>query len=124
MLFNALMATINPGDEVVIPTPCWVSYIDIVRLGGGVPVFAECSLADGYKLKPAALDKAITPKTKWVLFNAPCNPTGAAYTREEIKALTDVLMKHKHVWLLTDDMYEHLLFDGLTFFTPAQVEPA
>ena len=123
VLFNALMATINPGDEVVIPTPCWVSYIDIVRLGGGVPVYAECKLEDGYKLKPAALDKAITPKTKWLLFNAPCNPTGAAYTREEIKALTAVLMKHEHVWLLTDDMYEHLLYDGMKFYTPVQVEP-
>jgi len=123
VLFNALMATINPGDEVVIPTPCWVSYIDIVRLGGGVPVFAECRLADGYKLQPADLDKAITPKTKWLIFNSPCNPTGAAYTKAELKALTDVLMKHPHVWLLTDDMYEKLIYDGLEFFSPAQVEP-
>ena len=124
VLFNALMATINPGDEVVIPTPCWVSYIDIVRLGDGKPVFAETRIEDGFKLTPAVLDKAITPKTKWVLFNAPCNPTGAAYTREELKALTDVLARHKHVWLLTDDMYEHLIFDGLKFFTPVQVEPS
>ena len=123
VLYNALVATINPGDEVVIPTPCWVSYIDIVGLGGGVPVYAECKLEDGYKLRPETLDRAITPKTKWLVFNAPCNPTGAAYSREEIKALTDVLMKHKHVWLLTDDMYEHLLYDGLTFHTPVQVEP-
>ncbi len=123
VLFNALMATINPGDEVVIPTPCWVSYIDIVRLGGGVPVFAECRLSDGYKLQPADLEKAITPKTKWLIFNSPCNPTGAAYTRAEVKALTDVLMKHPHVWLLTDDMYEKLIYDGLEFFSPAQVEP-
>ena len=123
VLFNALMATINPGDEVVIPTPCWVSYIDIVRLGGGVPVYAECSLENGYKLTPAALEKAITPKTKWLIFNSPCNPTGAAYTKAELKALTDVLMKHSHVWLLTDDMYEKLLYDGLEFFTPAQLEP-
>ena len=123
VLFNALMGTINPGDEVVIPTPCWVSYIDIVGLGGGVPVYAECKLEDGYKLKPETLDRAITPNTKWMIFNAPCNPTGAAYTRAEIKALTDVLMQHKHVWLLTDDMYEHLLYDGLTFHTPVQVEP-
>ena len=124
VLFNALMATINPGDEVVIPTPCWVSYIDIVRLGDGKPVFAETRIEDGFKLTPAVLDKAITPKTKWLVFNAPCNPTGAAYTREELKALTDVLVKHKHVWLLTDDMYEHLIFDGLKFFTPVQVEPS
>ncbi len=124
VLFNALMATINPGDEVVIPTPCWVSYIDIVRLGDGKPVFAETRIEDGFKLTPAALDKAITPKTKWVLFNAPCNPTGAAYTRDELKALMDVLAKHKHVWLLTDDMYEHLIFDGLKFHTPVEVEPS
>jgi aspartate aminotransferase len=123
VLYNALMATINAGDEVVIPAPCWVSYADIVQLGGGTPVFIECKLEDGYKLKPEQLDRAITAKTKWVLFNAPCNPTGAAYTRDEIKALTDVLMKHKHVWLLTDDMYEHLLFDGLKFHTAVQVEP-
>ena len=124
VLFNALMATINPGDEVVIPTPCWVSYIDIVRLGDGKPVFAETRLEDGFKLTPAVLDRAITPRTKWVLFNAPCNPTGAAYTRDELKALTDVLARHKHVWLLTDDMYEHLIFDGLEFYTPVQVEPS
>ena len=124
VLFNALMATVNPGDEVVIPTPCWVSYIDIVRLGGGTAVFAECKLEDGYKLKPETLDRAITPKTKWLVFNAPCNPTGAAYTKAEMKALTDVLMKHKHVWVLTDDMYEKLLYDGLEFYSVAQIEPA
>ena len=124
VLFNALMATINPGDEVVIPAPCWVSYADIVLLGDGRPVFANTRIEDGFKLQPEQLDRAITPKTKWVLFNAPCNPTGAAYTREELKALTDVLVKHKHVWLLTDDMYEHLLYDGMTFYTPVQVEPS
>jgi aspartate aminotransferase len=123
VLYNALMATVNPGDEVVIPAPCWVSYADIVLLGGGKPVFADCRIEDGYKLKPETLDKAITPKTKWFLFNAPSNPTGAAYSREELKALTDVLMRHPHVWVLTDDMYEHLLFDGLKFCTPAEVEP-
>jgi aspartate aminotransferase len=123
VLYNALLATLNAGDEVIMPAPCWVSYADIVILGGGKPVFVECHAADGYKLKPEALDKAITPKTKWMIFNAPSNPTGAAYTREEVKALTDVLMKHKHVWLLTDDIYEHLIYDGLKFFTPAQVEP-
>jgi aspartate aminotransferase len=123
VLYNALMATVNPGDEVVIPAPCWVSYADIVLLGGGKPVFADCKMEDGYKLKPETLDRAITKQTKWFLFNAPSNPTGAAYSREELKALTDVLMRHPHVWVLTDDMYEHLLFDGLKFCTPAEVEP-
>ncbi len=123
VLFNALCATINPGDEVVIPAPCWVSYADIVLFAGGKPVFANCEMEDGYKLRPEVLDRAITPKTKWFMFNAPSNPTGAAYTKAEIKALTDVLLKHTHVWVLTDDMYEHLLFDGHAFYTIAQVEP-
>ena len=123
VLFNALLATLNPGDEVVIPAPCWVSYADIVQLGGGKPVFANCRMEDGFKLKPDVLDRAITAKTKWFMFNAPSNPTGAAYSRAEIKALTDVLMKHPHVWVLTDDMYEHLLYDENTFHTIAQVEP-
>ena len=123
VLYNALLATLNPGDEVVIPAPCWVSYADIVMLGGGVPVFAETRIEDGFRLKPDVLEKAITPKTKWFIFNAPSNPTGAAYGRNEIKALTDVLMRHPNVWVLTDDMYEHLLYDGLEFYTPAQVEP-
>ncbi len=123
VLYNALLATLNPGDEVIIPAPCWVSYADIVLLGGGKPVFVETTAANGYKLQGKDLEAAITPKTKWMLFNAPSNPTGAAYTKPEVKAITDVLMKHKHVWLLTDDMYEHLLYDGLTFHTPAAVEP-
>jgi len=123
VLYNALIATLNPGDEVVIPAPCWVSYADIVQLGGGTPVFAPTKLADGYKLKAEALEQAITKRTKWFVFNAPSNPAGTAYTREELKALTDVLMRHPKVWVLTDDMYEHLLFDGLKFCTPAQVEP-
>ncbi len=125
VLYNALLATLNPGDEVVMPAPCWVSYADIVLLGGGKPVFAETKLEDGYRLKPDVLDKAISPKTKWFIFNSPSNPTGAAYSRAELKALTDVLMtkKNSHVWVLTDDMYEHLLYDGHKFFTPAQVEP-
>jgi aspartate aminotransferase len=123
VLFNALLATINPGDEVVIPAPCWVSYADIVLFAGGKPVFANCRMEDGYKLKPEVLERAITPKTKWFMFNAPSNPTGAAYTKAELKALTDVILKHTHVWVLTDDMYEHLLFDGHEFFTIAQVEP-
>jgi aspartate aminotransferase len=125
VLYNALICTINPGDEAVIPSPCWVSYVDIVRLGGGKPVFAECKFEDGYRLKPEALDAAITPKTKWFVFNAPCNPSGAAYTKAQLKALTDVLMlpKNRHVWVLTDDMYEHLIYDDLAFYTPAQIEP-
>lgn len=123
VLYNALLATLNPGDEVIMPAPYWVSYADIVLLGGGKPVEAPCTLADGFKLQPEVLEKAITPKTKWFMFNAPSNPTGAAYTREELKALTDVLMRHPHVWILTDDMYEHLIFDGLKFYTIARVEP-
>ncbi len=123
VLYNALITTLNPGDEVVIPTPCWVSYIDIVQLAGATAVYAPTRIEDGYRLRPEVLDKAITPKTKWLIFNAPSNPTGAAYDRAEVKALTDVLMRHPHVWLLTDDMYEHLLYDGHKFYTPAQVEP-
>jgi len=125
VLYNALLCTVNPGDEVVIPAPCWVSYVDIVALGGGKPVFADCKFEDGYRLRPEVLDAAITPKTKWLVFNAPCNPSGAAYTRAQLKALTDVLMtaKNRHVWVLTDDMYEHLIYDDMEFFTPAQVEP-
>ena len=124
VLYNALLATLNPGDEVVIPTPYWVSYPDIVLLGGGKPVFAESTMADGFKLRPEALERAISPRTKWLILNSPSNPSGAVYTKPEMKALTDVLMRHPQVWVLTDDMYEHLLFDGLTFCTPAQVEPA
>jgi aspartate aminotransferase len=126
VLYNALVCTLNPGDEVVIPAPYWVSYADIVLLGGGKPVSAPCRIEDGYRLKPEVLDAAITERTKWLVFNAPCNPSGAAYSREELKGLTDVLMrpKNQHVWVLTDDMYEHLLYDGRTFYTPAQVEPA
>jgi aspartate aminotransferase len=123
VLYNAFMCTINPGDEVVIPAPCWVSYADIVQLGGGKPVFMTTKLEDGYKLKPETLDKAITAKTKWFMFNAPSNPSGSAYSKAELKALTDVLVKHPHVWVLTDDMYEHLLYDGHKFYSPAQVEP-
>jgi aspartate aminotransferase len=124
VLFNALMATINPGDEVIIPAPYWVSYPDIVLLCGGTPVFVETTLEDGFKLKADKLAAAITPKTKWLIFNSPSNPSGAAYTLDDMKALTDVLMKNEHVWVLTDDMYEHLVYDEFTFVTPAQVEPA
>ncbi len=124
VIYNAFVATLDPGDEVVIPTPYWVSYPEMVALCGGVPVAAEAKAEDNYKLKPETLDAAITPKTKWLIFNSPSNPSGAAYTRAELKALCDVLMKHPHVWILTDDMYEHLVYDGFEFTTPAQVEPA
>ncbi|MEM8647352.1 MAG: pyridoxal phosphate-dependent aminotransferase, partial [Pseudomonadota bacterium] len=124
VLFNALMATLNPGDEVVIPTPYWVSYPDIVLLAGGTPVFADAGQENGFKLQPDALEAAITEKTKWLIFNSPSNPSGAAYSHAELKALTDVLVKHPHVWVLTDDMYEHLVYDDFEFVTPAQVEPA
>ncbi len=123
VLFNALLATLNPGDEVVIPAPYWVSYPDIVMLAGATPVFAVAKAEDNFKLKPDALEAAITPKTKWFIFNSPSNPSGAAYSHDELKALTDVLLRHPHVWILTDDMYEHLLYDGHTFCTPAEVEP-
>ncbi|MBO6789573.1 MAG: pyridoxal phosphate-dependent aminotransferase [Dinoroseobacter sp.] len=124
VLINALMATLNPGDEVVIPAPYWVSYPDMVLLAGGEPVIAMATAENSYKLTPEALEAAITPKTKWFIFNSPSNPTGAGYTRDELKALTDVLMRHPHVWVLTDDMYEHLVYDDFEFCTPAQVEPA
>ncbi|HYI68849.1 MAG TPA: aspartate transaminase [Skermanella sp.] len=124
VLYNALMATLNPGDEVIIPAPYWVSYPDMVLLADGVPVPVECPASVGFKLQPADLEKAITPKTKWLILNSPNNPTGAAYTRAELKALTDVLVRHPHVWVMTDDMYEHLNYDGFEFTTPAQVEPS
>lgn len=123
ILYNALMATLNPGDEVVIPAPYWVSYPDMVLLAGGEPVVAETSIQTGFKLTADQLEAAITPKTKWFIFNSPSNPTGAGYSRDELKALTDVLMRHPHVWVMTDDMYEHLSYDGFEFVTPAQVEP-
>jgi aspartate aminotransferase len=124
VLYNAFMATLNPGDEVIIPAPYWVSYPDMVLLAGGTPVPVVAGMASGFKVTAAALEKAITPKTKWFLLNSPSNPTGAAYTQAELKALTDVLMKHPHVYVMTDDMYEHLVYDDFKFFTPAQVEPA
>ncbi len=123
ILYNALMATLNPGDEVIIPAPYWVSYPDMVLLAGGEPVIAEASSQTGYKLTPDQLEAAITPKTKWLIFNSPSNPTGAGYTRDELKGLTDVLMRHPHVWVMTDDMYEHLTYEDFEFCTPAQVEP-
>lgn len=123
VLYNALMATLNEGDEVVIPAPYWVSYPDMVLLAGGTPVIAEASIQTGFKLTADQLEAAITDKTKWLIFNSPSNPTGAGYTRDELKMLTDVLMRHPHVWVMTDDMYEHLAYDDFKFCTPAQVEP-
>ncbi|MEQ8255011.1 pyridoxal phosphate-dependent aminotransferase [Roseovarius confluentis] len=123
ILYNALMATLNPGDEVVIPAPFWVSYPDMVTLAGGTPVIVEAGIETGFKLTPEALEAAITPKTRWFIFNSPSNPTGAGYSWDDLKALTDVLMRHPHVWVMTDDMYEHLAYGDFRFCTPAQVEP-
>ncbi|MEA2883986.1 MAG: aspartate aminotransferase [Bradyrhizobium sp.] len=123
VLYNALMATINPGDEVIIPAPYWVSYPEMVALAGGESVPIVCTAEFGFKLQPSALEAAITPRTKWIILNSPSNPTGAAYSRAELKALTDVLVRHPQVWVMTDDMYEHLVYDDFTFATPAQIEP-
>ncbi len=123
IIYNAMMATLNPGDEVICVAPYWVSYPDIALLGGGTPVIVETKIEDGFRLTAEALARAITPKTKWLIFNQPSNPTGACYTREQLKALTDVLLDHPHVWVLTDDMYEHLVYGGFKFWTVAQVEP-
>jgi aspartate aminotransferase len=124
ILYNALMATCNPGDEVIIPAPYWVSYPDMVLLAGGTPVAITCGIDTQFKLTPAQLEAAITPRTKWFIFNSPSNPTGAGYTRAELRALCDVLMRHPQVWIMSDDMYEHLVFDDFEFCTPAEVEPA
>lgn len=123
ILFNAFLATCNPGDEVVIPAPYWVSYPDMVLIAGGTPVIVQTSLENNFKLQAEDLERAITPRTKWVLLNSPSNPSGAAYTRVEMKALTDVLMRHPDVWVLTDDIYEHLVYGDFVFCTPAEVEP-
>ncbi|HEY9346726.1 MAG TPA: pyridoxal phosphate-dependent aminotransferase [Inquilinus sp.] len=123
VLYNALLATLDPGDEVIIPAPYWVSYPDMVLLCGGTPVPVVCPAEQAFKLQPADLEAAITPKTKWLILNSPSNPTGAAYSFAEMKALTDVLLRHPHVHVLTDDMYEHLVYDDFKFVTPAQVEP-
>ncbi len=123
VIYAALTATLNPGDEVVIPAPYWVSYPDIVQLAGARPRIVETKLEEGFRLTPKALARAITRRTKWLIFNQPSNPTGACYTRDQLKALTDVLMKHPHVWVLVDDMYEHLVYEGFQFSTVAQVEP-
>ena len=124
VLFNALLATLNPGDEVIIPAPYWVSYPDMTRLAGGEPVIAPTTLAGGFKLTPQALEAAITPRTKWFIFNSPSNPSGAGYSASELKGLTDVLERHPHVWTMTDDMYEHIAYPGFSFATPAQIAPA
>ncbi len=123
VIYNAMMASLNPGDEVVIPAPYWVSYPDMVLLAGGTPVFAVGEMATGFKLKPETLEAAITPKTKWLILNSPSNPSGAAYTAAELKALGEVLKRHPQVWILTDDMYEHLTFDNFEYTTIAQVVP-
>jgi aspartate aminotransferase len=124
VLYNALIATLNPGDEVLIPAPYWVSYPDIVRLGGGEPVILPAGPEAGFKLTPEQLEAAITPRTKWLIFNSPSNPTGAGFHEAEVKALCEVLERHPQVWILSDDMYEHIAFPGFTFTTPAQVAPA
>ncbi|MTJ79952.1 MAG: pyridoxal phosphate-dependent aminotransferase [Telmatospirillum sp.] len=123
VIYNALVATVNPGDEVIIPAPYWVSYPDITLLVEGKVVTVACPEETGFKLRPQDLEAAITPKTKWLILNSPSNPTGAAYSHAEMKALTDVLLRHPHVWVMTDDIYEHLVYDGFTFVTAAQVEP-
>ena len=124
ILYNALLATLNPGDEVVIPRPYWVSYPEMVGLCGGTAVFAETRMEESFKLQPAELERVLTPKTKWIILNSPSNPSGAAYSQSEMKALTDVLLRYPDVHVLTDDIYEHLTYDGFEFVTPAQVEPA
>ena len=123
ILYNAMVATLNPGDEVIIPAPYWVSYPDIVLLGGGTPVAVDATIETDFKMTPEALEAALTPKTKWLILNSPSNPSGAAYGRDDLKALTDVLLRHPLVWVLTDDMYEHIVYDGFEFVTPVQVEP-
>lgn len=123
VIFNALLATLNAGDEVIIPAPFWVSYPDMVIFAEGVPVVVSCGEEAQFKLTPAALEKAITPKTRWLILNSPSNPTGAAYSEKELRALADVLLRHPHVWIMADDIYEHLLYDGFTFKTIAQIEP-
>ncbi len=122
-IYNAMMATLNPGDQVIIPAPYWVSYPDITLLAEGDPVIVDCPESENFKLTPAALEAAITPKTKWLMLNSPSNPTGAAYTRADLKALADVLLKHPQVWVMTDDMYEFIIYDDFEFTTIAQVEP-
>src|SRR5260370_6812897 len=124
ILYNAFLVTMNEGDEVIIPPPYWVSYPEMVLINHGEPVIVPTTIDEGFKLQPDDLERAITPRTKWVVINSPSNPSGAAYTCDELKSLTDVLMRHPHVWVLTDDMYEHLVYGDFVFATPAQIEPA
>ncbi|MFP6757252.1 MAG: pyridoxal phosphate-dependent aminotransferase, partial [Alphaproteobacteria bacterium] len=124
VLFNAILATVEAGDEVIIPAPYWVSYPDIVLLAGGDPVIVATTQEDGFRMRPEALEAAITPRTKWLILNSPSNPTGAAYTREELKALTDVLVRHPDVWVMTDDIYQKIIYDNFVFASVAEVEPA
>ena len=124
VIFNALMASLDPGDEVILPAPYWTSYADIVQICGGVPVPVACTEANGFRLDAAQLEAAITPRTRWLLLNSPANPTGAAYSAAQLRPILDVLLRHPHVWLMSDDIYEHLLYDGMDFVTSAQVEPA
>ena len=124
VIYNALVATMNPGDEVIVPAPYWVSYPEMVLMAGGEPVIAPCGPNSNYKLTPEALEAVITPRTKWIILNSPSNPTGAAYTKAELRGLADVLLRHPQVWILTDDMYEHLVYDDFEYWTIAQVEPA
>ncbi|SOC12765.1 pyridoxal phosphate-dependent aminotransferase [Rhodobacter maris] len=123
VLYNAMMASLNPGDEVIIPTPCWTSYFDIVRIAGGVPVAVPCAGARGFRLQPEDLAAAITPRTRWLMLNSPSNPTGAAYTEADYRPILDVLLAHPQLWLVADDMYEHICYDGFRFTTPAALEP-
>ena len=123
IIYNAMMATLDPGDEVIVPAPYWVSYTDIAVLAEGTPVVVEGQEANNFKITPQELEAAITPKTKWFMLNSPSNPTGAAYTKDELKALADVLMRHPHVWVFSDDIYEHIVYDGFEFHTIAEVEP-
>ena len=123
VIFNCMVATMDAGDEAIIPAPCWVSYPDIVALADGTPVMVPCGQNNGFKMRPEDLEAAITPKTKWLMLNSPCNPTGAAYSAEELRGLTDVLMRHPHVWVFTDDIYEKLTYDGFEPATVVQVEP-
>ncbi len=124
IIFNAMMATINPGDEVLIPTPSWISYADIVKFAGGIPVAIPCHEEQGFKPRPQDIAAAITTKTKWLLLNYPGNPTGSVASRDELQGIADVMLRHPHIWILTDDIYEHLIYDGCEFLTLAQVEPA
>ncbi|EXL01283.1 pyridoxal phosphate-dependent aminotransferase [Aquamicrobium defluvii] len=124
VIFNAFMATLDPGDEVIVPTPYWTSYADIIRIAGGVPVLVACDAANGFRLTAAQLERAITPATRWLMLNSPSNPTGAAYSEADYRPLLDVLVKHPHVWLLADDIYEHIVYDGFRFVTPVALEPA